>query len=183
MANNYINNKEFWQAIHDYQVDRSEAMNAGQKPPRIPDYIGECFIKISTNTARLPKFVMYTFKDEMISDGIENCIRYFNNFNPFVYKNPFAYFTTIIYNTFIRMIKKEKKKLYRKYKAIQELGILDEQEQLEDDNGYMRQFTVYKNIEEFIETYEESERKAREKRKDKKKTKGEKSVDLGDFFE
>lgn len=169
--NNYIDKKEFWKAIYDYQVIRLQALDDGLKPPKIPDYIGECLIKISQNLARLPRFAMYTFKDEMISDGVEHCIRYFNNFDPFVYKNPFAYFTTIAFNTFIRMIKSEKKKLYRRYKAIQDLGILDENEQLEDDNGFMRQFTVYKNIEEFIDTYEESERKFKEKKKEKKKLK------------
>jgi hypothetical protein len=103
-----------------------------------------------------------------MSDGIENCLMYFDNFDPSKSKNPFAYFTQIIYYAFLRRIQKEKKQLYVKYKATEQMGILDEMELMEFDDGTSRQFELYDNIAEFIENYEE----AREKKKEVKKPKG-----------
>jgi hypothetical protein len=103
----------------------------------------------------------------MICDGIENCIMYFRNFDPSKSKNPFAYFTQIIYFAFLRRIAKEKKQLYVKYKATQQFGILDEGEMYEDENGNMKQFEMYDNISEFIFNFEETK-----KAKKKSKTKG-----------
>jgi hypothetical protein len=92
----------------------------------------------------------------MICDGIENCIQYFRNFDPDKSKNPFAYFTQIIYFAFLRRIQKEKKQLYVKYKATQQFGLLNEGEMYEDEHGKMQQFQMYDNIAEFIETYEKT---------------------------
>jgi hypothetical protein len=100
----------------------------------------------------------------MISDGIENCLMYFENFNPDKSSNPFAYFTQVIYFAFLRRIQKEKKQLYVKYKATEQFGILDSGEMYEDSDGNMKQFVLYDNISEFIQTFEE-------KKKEKKKTK------------
>jgi hypothetical protein len=100
----------------------------------------------------------------MICDGIENCIMYFRNFDPTKSANPFAYFTQIIYFAFLRRIQKEKKQLYVKYKATEQFGILDEGEMFEDADGNMKQFVLYDNISEFIQTFEE-------KKKAKRKTK------------
>ena len=93
---------------------------------------------------------------------------YFSNFDPTKSKNPFAYFTQIIYYAFLRRIQKEKKQLYVKYKATEQMGILDEMELMEFDDGTTRQFELYDNIAEFIENYED----AREKKKEVKKPKG-----------
>jgi hypothetical protein len=101
---------------------------------------------------------------EMISDGVENCIQYFRNFDPAKSKNPFAYFTQIIYYAFLRRIMKEKKQLYVKYKATQQFGLLDEGEMFEDENGNMRQFELYDNISEFIFNFEENKKKKKEKK-------------------
>jgi hypothetical protein len=95
----------------------------------------------------------------MIADGIENCLMYFRNFDPDKSKNPFAYFTQIIYFAFLRRIMKEKKQLYIKYKATQQFGILDEGEMYEDAEGNMKQFELYDNISEFIETFEQNREK------------------------
>jgi len=98
----------------------------------------------------------------MIADGIENCMMYFRNFNPEKSKNPFAYFTQIIYYAFLRRITKEKKQLYVKYKATEQIGILDEFEVFEDENGNTRQFELYDNISQFIQDFEESKKKKKE---------------------
>ena len=81
--------------------------------PRISDYIGECFLKIIQNgLSYRPNFINYTYRQEMISDGIENCLQYIHNFNPEKSNNPFiTYFTQIIYYSFIRRIQKEKKQI------------------------------------------------------------------------
>ena len=96
----------------------------------------------------------------MISDGIENCLMYFRNFNPEKSKNPFAYFTQIIYYAFLRRITKEKKQLYVKYKATEQMGIMEDQEQLPD--GSLKPFELYDNIAEFIQNFEESKKKKKE---------------------
>ena len=134
----------------------------GKKDPPIPNYIGECFFKIADHLSRKPNFISYSFRDEMIGDGIENCLQYFRNFNPDKSNNPFAYFTQIIYYAFLRRIQKEKKQLYVKYKATEQFGILDEFEMFEDADGHKRQFQLYDNISEFIHTFEETKRKKKE---------------------
>jgi hypothetical protein len=103
-----------------------------------------------------------------MSDGIENCLMYFSNFDPTKSKNPFAYFTQIIYYAFLRRIQKEKKQLYVKYKATEQIGILDEMEMMEFEDGTSKQFELYDNIAEFIGNYEE----AQDKKKEVKKPKG-----------
>lgn len=169
----YINNADFLQALIDYRDKCEQAKQTDKPEPPIPNYVGECFLKIAEHLSRKPNFVSYSFRDEMIADGIENCIQYFRNFNPDKSKNPFAYFTQIIYFAFLRRITKEKKQLYVKYKATQQFGILDEGEMYEDENGNMRQFELYDNIAEFIETFEENKEK-----KKKAKSKGlEKFID------
>jgi hypothetical protein len=108
----------------------------------------------------------------MISDGIENCLMYFKNFDPEKSKNPFAYFTQIVFYAFIRRILKEKKQTYIKYKATEQMGILDEMELLEMEDGNNKQFEMYDNISEFIESYETGQQKKKDIKKNVKKPKG-----------
>jgi DNA-directed RNA polymerase specialized sigma24 family protein len=100
--------------------------------PRVPIYVGESIMKIATHLAYRPNFSNYTFREEMISDGIENCLQYIDNFDPAKSHNPFAYFTQIIYYAFIRRIQKEKKYLYTKYAAIERANIMDETAELHE---------------------------------------------------
>lgn len=176
-SNHYINNADFLAALIDYKTKCVQAEKDNKVEPPIPNYIGECFLKIAEHLSRKPNFVSYSFREEMISDGIENCLMYFRNFNPDKSKNPFAYFTQIIYYAFLRRIMREKKQLYVKYKATEQFGILDEFEMFEDADGNMRQFQLYDNISEFIQTFEET--------RDKKKNKAKelKIDDLGDIDE
>ena len=166
-SNHYINNADFLAALIEYKEKCDVAVKNDKQEPSIPNYIGECFLKIAEHLSRKPNFVSYSFRDEMISDGIENCLMYFRNFDPSKSKNPFAYFTQIIYFAFLRRIQKEKKQLYVKYKATEQFGILDEFEMFEDANGNMKQFQLYDNISEFIHTFEE----AKEKKKKSKEPK------------
>lgn len=163
----YINNGDFLKALIEYKERKEKNPN---EP--IPNYIGECWMKIAEGLSHKPNFISYTYREEMISDGIENCLMYFENFDPNLSKNPFAYFTQIIYYAFLRRIQKEKKQLYVKYKATEQLGILDEFEMLETEGGGSRQFELYDNIAEFIETYEGVQKKKKAIKKTNKKPKG-----------
>ena len=105
----YVNNKEFLAAITDYREKVFAAKESGDPRPRVTNYLGSCFLKIATHLSYKPNFVNYMFREDMICDGIENCLKYIDNFNPEKSKNPFAYFTQIIYYAFLRRIQKEKK--------------------------------------------------------------------------
>jgi len=158
----YVNNADFLKALIEYKEKCDEANKAGKEEPKVPNYVGECFLKIAEHLSRKPNFISYSFRDEMIADGIENCMMYFRNFDPAKSKNPFAYFTQIIYYAFLRRIMKEKKQLYVKYKATEQIGILDEYELLEDSDGVAKQFELYDNISEFIHNFEENKKKKKE---------------------
>ena len=121
-SEHYVNNKEFLAAIVEYKEKVALAAERGEEKPRITRYIGECFLKIATHLSFKPNFVNYMFKDDMVCDGIENCVQYINNFNPEKSKNPFAYFTQIIHYAFLRRIQKEKKQLEIKTKIIERSG-------------------------------------------------------------
>ena len=102
----YVNNKEFLAAITDYRQKVHAAKEAGKPRPRVTNYLGSCFLKIATHLSYKPNFVNYMFREDMICDGIENCLQYIDNFDPEKSKNPFAYFTQIIYYAFLRRIQK-----------------------------------------------------------------------------
>ena len=130
-SEHYVNNKEFLAALIKYQEDIEIARLQDKPKPRIPRYIGECFLKIANHLSFKPNFVNYMFKEDMISDGIENCVQYIHNFNPEKSKNPFAYFTQIIHYAFLRRIQREKRQLAIKNKIIEKSGY---QEVFNDDN-------------------------------------------------
>ena len=115
----YVDNAKFLQAMKDWKEQCKDADEAGDEIPRISDYIGECFLKIANGLSYRPNFINYTYRQEMISDGIENCLQYIHNFNPEKSNNPFAYFTQIIYYAFIRIIQKEKKQAHVKHRMIE----------------------------------------------------------------
>jgi len=119
----YVNNAEFLEAMKEWKNKCKEAEELGDPQPPISNYIGECFLKIANHLSYRPNFINYTYREEMISDGIENCLQYASNFNPEKSKNPFAYFTQIIYYAFIRRIQKEKKQQHVKHKIIENMSI------------------------------------------------------------
>ena len=132
----YVNNKDFLAAMIEFKDSVKTAEEAGAKRPVVPTYIGDCIMKIATHLSYKPNFVNYTFREEMISDGIENCLQYIDNFNPEKSNNPFAYFTQIVYYAFLRRIQKEKKYLYTKYKASQHANFTGETADRQDhDHG------------------------------------------------
>tara|TARA_A200000113_G_scaffold55163_1_gene46255 strand:- start:535 stop:1008 length:474 start_codon:yes stop_codon:yes gene_type:complete len=121
----YVDNKKFLDAIVEYKRRVDVAKEKGLDKPRVNDYIGGCFLKIANHLSFRPNFINYMYKDDMICDGIENCIQYIDNFNPEKSKNPFAYFTQIVYYAFLRRIAKEKRQMDIKDKIIDKYGYSD----------------------------------------------------------
>ena len=147
----YVDNKKFLEAMIEYRNKCIRAEEKNRKKPVVTNYIGECFLKIANHLSYRPNFINYTFRDDMISDGIENCLQYMYNFNPDKSKNPFAYFTQIIYYAFIRRIQKEKKQMQIKSKLIANAGVENMMDQLVgDDSQYQSQMLDYlqKNLKE-----------------------------------
>ena len=136
-SEHYVNNKEFLAALIKYREDREIAQIQDKPRPVIPRYIGECFLKIANHLSFKPNFVNYMFKEDMISDGIENCVQYIHNFNPEKSKNPFAYFTQIIHYAFLRRIQREKRQLEIKNKILEKSGyseVFDDNNQIDGSN-------------------------------------------------
>ena len=121
-SEHYVNNKQLLEALIVYREGVAHAKENDLPKPRITNYLGECFLKIATHLSYKPNFVNYMFRDDMISDGIENCVQYIHNFDPEKSRNPFAYFTQIIHYAFLRRIQKEKKQLDIKTKIIERTG-------------------------------------------------------------
>ena len=168
----YVNNKEFLAAMVEYTKNVNKAKRKKEPKPPVTDYIGSCFLKIANHLSYRPNFINYTFRDDMISDGIENCLQYLDNFNPKKSNNPFAYFTQIIYYAFIRRIQKEKKQVTIKNRLITESNYDDMTLQPGEDREFKNQFTEFlkKNM-SVDEQQKIADDLAKRKKKRKKKTK------------
>ena len=129
----YVNNGDFLKALIDYKEASKKAKKENKPLPPIPNYIGECFMKIAEGLSHKPNFINYTFKDDMISDGIENCLTAVEKFDPERSTNPFAYYTQIIFFAFVRRIQKEKKQQATKYKMLEHVDIDQIVSQSEDN--------------------------------------------------
>ena len=166
--NHYVDNKKLFQAMKEYReaVQSSKANNT--KRPEIPRYVGECILLIGKRLAMKPNFANYSYKEEMISDGIENCICYIDNFDPAKSDNPFAYFTQIIYFAFLRRIAKEKKQMYIKHKTFENSMLFDqlvEQSEWDDVTYHPHNDFDNDNVSEFIKNFEANAAKKKEKGK------------------
>jgi len=139
----YVNNKEFLIAMTEYKRLVNLSKESGEAKPPVTNYIGECFLKIANHLSYRPNFINYTFRDDMISDGIENCLQYLDNFNPEKSNNPFAYFTQIIYYAFVRRIQKEKKQVTIKQKMIAESNYDDMTLQPGEDREFKNMFSEF----------------------------------------
>jgi hypothetical protein len=165
----YVDNEKFLVVMSEYREEYLRAKDEDIELPIIPDYAGECFLKIAERLSHRPNFINYAFREEMVSDGIENCVMYASNFNPEKSTNPFAYFTQIIYYAFLRRIEKEKKQLYIKYKTMDEFNSIEDHVDMGEMGGNeaasiasgTSPMTADKraNIYDFINAFEEKKRK------------------------
>lgn len=162
---NYVDNARFHADIIAYHEAIKVAASLGKRKPDIPAYSASCILLMADRVANMKSFISYSYRDEMIDDAIENCVMYFDRFDPYKWKNPFAYFTTVIQYAFIRRINKEEKNRYIIYKMFDTTIIGTEYEALmvDDDNNLVHAKT-YDNILDFINTFEERERKKKDKK-------------------
>ena len=170
----YVDNEKFLVVMSEYREEYLRAKDEDIELPIIPDYAGECFLKIAERLSHRPNFINYAFREEMVSDGIENCVMYASNFNPEKSTNPFAYFTQIIYYAFLRRIEKEKKQLYIKYKTMDEFNSIEDHVDMGEMGGNeaasiasaTSPMTADKraNIYDFINAFEEKKRKKKKGR-------------------
>ena len=173
-ANYYVDNAAFYQACVEYKNACAAALAEGKPKPRIPDYIGSCILKIATHMSYSRNFINYRYREDMIGDGYENCILYFHNFNPDKYKNPFGYFSQIVYYAFLRRIHREKKQLYIRHKVMMnqiDEGLADSNEfDSGEDFGVQidKQLTDNEYMNDFVNNFEEKARQRRDARKTKK---------------
>ena len=117
-GSHYVDNKKFFAELIEYEKQVDHAKAVGIELPPVTNYIGECFLKIATRLSYKANFINYTYRDDMISDGIENCLVAATKFDPEKSSNPFAYYTQIIYYAFVRRIQKEKKQQATKHKMM-----------------------------------------------------------------
>ena len=168
----YVNNASLLDAFVVWKKEAAIAETLGNAPPQVPTYVAECLLKIATRLSYKSNFINYAFREDMIADAVENCLTYIGNFDPEKSKNPFAYFTQIIYYAFLRKIQKEKKQLYIRYKALENSDIMEDL--IHASAGESVSSTgvpkLYDNMREFIHTFEEST----EKKKNKTNTKAKK---------
>ena len=161
----YVDNAKFLEAMIEYKREYNKSKESDTDLPMISEYLGSVFLKIAQRLSFRPNFINYAFKNDMISDGIENCLHYIHNFNPEKSNNPFAYFTQIIYYAFIRRIQKEKKQLYIKYKSMQNYEIAPEPMDQEKSNNNYISLSDYENsdfkvmVDDFVDTFEKSRKK------------------------
>lgn len=153
----YINNERFHTNMLQYKRLCEEAELDGKDFPPVPEYIGKCILDIAYNLATKGNFSGYSYKDDMISDGIENALRAVKNYDPDAFKNPFAYFTRIIYYAFVRRIQAEHKFTYTKYKV----GISGLFGDVVDGDNQLTELKATDAANDFIENYE---RKLEDKR-------------------
>ena len=157
----YVDNKKFLAAIVERKERIREAEEIGEQKPRITNYLGECILKIANHLSYRPNFINYTYRDEMISDGIENCLQYIDNFNPEKSKNPYAYFTQIIYYAFVRRITKEKKQQKIKDRILRRSNIQDmiAVQAHDDEADYQRQYIEFLDKYSFSDDDDEDDKK------------------------
>lgn len=169
----YINNTQLLKALREYKASINKAKKAGHDKPRVPEYIGECILKIAQHLSFKNNFINYSYKEDMISDGVENCISYIDNFDPRKSKNPFAYFTQIIYFAFIRRIQIEKKQSNIKNELIQNHAFDTFDIQAHDQEGeYLNTYVNYLHKNQDLDTYQPKQavKQTVKTRKPRKKT-------------
>jgi hypothetical protein len=164
----YVDNVAFLKAILEYRKEFKKNKNKAE-PLRVPEFIGECFMKIADGVSRRPNFANYTYREEMVGDAIENCLKAVRKFNPRKSKNPFSYFTQIIWYAFLRKIEQEENLHYAKCMAYSEtvdaieLQIPGSTSISPDYHQSMLEF-----IDEYREKKERKKKRAQEKERNKK---------------
>ena len=150
----YVNNADFSQAVVNYVTTVNEARTSNKEIPVVPDYVAQCFLRIAEGLSHKSNFIRYTYREEMVMDGVENCLKAISNYNIEAATrtgkpNAFAYFTQIIWFAFLRRIAKEKKQQDVKLKYLTQSGL---EEFLNNELGEENSQAV---ISSFVDTLKE----------------------------
>jgi hypothetical protein len=175
----YVNNRDFSEAVYDYAVEARQARESEIDLPIVTNYIADCFIKIAEGLSHRPNFVRYTYREEMVMDAVENCLRAIGNYNIEAATrtgkpNAFSYFTQICYFAFIRRITKEKKQQDIKFKFIEKMGIEDFVAMGMDDAGAEQTLAYVDTLRQRISVVRVKDQKIKEFAKEEKQKEREK---------
>lgn len=185
----YVNNKDFSQAVVDYVKECEERDAAGEERPKVTNYIAECFLKIAERLSHRSNFVRYTYREEMVMDAVENCLKAIQNYKSDAATrtgkpNAFSYFTQISWYAFLRRIDKEKKQQDIRLKYLSESGI--EEFMIDPDEDPV----VAKVVQDFvdglrkrIDEVKEKDEQIKEYKTRTRKMKNNRDSDLDQFFE
>lgn len=158
MAINYIDNKKLYEELCRYKKNQIIAIEEDREKPRIPEYVGESILLIAERLSTKYQFCNYQYREDLVMDGVENCLLYIDNFDPDKSTNPFSYFTQIIYYAFLRRIQGEKKHLYIKYKLQKNNDIDEKNVTFEDDSNDKiyggKSFLDVEKVNNFIKDFE-----------------------------
>jgi hypothetical protein len=166
-ASDYVNNKGLLAALEEFGKQKRKAKREKLPPPQLSDYVGKCILLICNRLSLNKNFIGYTYRDEMVSDGIEKCTAAVqNNFDPKKSTNPFGYLTQIAWNAFIARIQREKKQSYIKHKNFINSYMLDAH--FDEDNNKGQAQSGSTLVDDFISKFEEGIAKNKAKIKKKK---------------
>lgn len=161
-TNDYINNEQLNHHLSIYTTSYKKAKVNHTELPKIPEYVGESILLIARKLATKSNFGGYSYREEMIGDGVENCLRYLHNYNPEKTKNAFGYLTLIMWRAFVRRIQREQQESYTRHKMI--LNNSDVFESILDEMGSsMLDSVSLEKSSEIVRTFEERMIKKKEK--------------------
>ncbi len=187
----YVNNEEFSKAIIEYVKNANNEVANGNTKPIVTDYIARCFLKIAEGLSHKANFVRYTYREEMVMDAVENCLKAIENYNVETATrtgspNAFAYFTQISWYAFLRRIEKEKKQQDIKVRYLTEFA-LDELISEENDEAIAQTQAFVDELRgriDLVRTHDrEIQRYAKLERRRRSKTGSDEDSDLSDFFQ
>jgi len=194
----YVNNKQFSQAVMDYVIECNKCKEDGKEIPVVTNYIADCFLRIAEGLSHRPNFIRYTYREEMVMDAVENCLKAIKNYNIEAATrtgnpNAFAYFTQITHFAFLRRIEKEKKQADVKDRYLSQAGIESFISTTDTtDNNVVQHFVdelrdridKVKERDEEVKEYVKEEKKVNKSNKNKKKKKilTNSDSDLDDFI-
>ena len=173
-STHYVNNVDLYNALVTWQKDCRRAKRKKLPKPALPDFVAECMMKMANRLSQKAGFVNYTYREDMVGDALESCLRYIHNFNPTKSTNAFAYITQIIHNAFIRRIQKEQKQLYVKMRIVDQADFADSYErQSGDESHYNNSYVTYlqENKGDVITKFENWKESKKSKANAKKKSK------------
>ena len=173
-STHYVNNVDLYNALVAWQKETRKAHRKKLPQPPLPDFVAESMMKMANRLSQKAGFVNYTYREDMVGDALESCLRYIHNFNPAKSTNAFAYITQIIHNAFIRRIQKEQKQLYVKMRIVDQADFADSYEkQSGDDAHYNNSYVTYlqENKGDVIAKFENWKESKKTKANAKKKSK------------